>query len=437
MQLRHGGIDSPGLRTHYYSHSYRACLRYEGEPRAHNLRQLVRGHLRGRARVHLAGDLHFYMRHSFKPQQDGQDAQGAAAAAAAGTAGATAAARPEADATQDSAAATAQQQHQHPPPASFTDRQHSAAAPGKVRKPHSFADLNSGISVTAASGSAAGEAVHAAAHQQQQQKRHSKPVPPKAAGIDKATIHGMYGDLLPQHSDGRQGAATPQPVNDYMRNGDAHASVTDASGAGRQDSGSGGDAACRDSRPAAAPATPQQPQQGVSPFREAAINGAHSASMIRGPGRVGGNPEAKGLACVPSLADGLSAVAGCVSDPEGRQNGMPRAASGDSLASAFAGAPPFTDSSSDDGRSSSSLPERRSSIGRCSSDGSEQIVWSPPRQPHQSQGQGGKPHMQSRPSAVRFGSVVSLYALQTSCMTAKTVALQLVRSSLQSQPRGD
>ena len=38
-------------------------LRYEGEPRAHNLRQLVRGHLRGRARVHLAGDLHFYMRY--------------------------------------------------------------------------------------------------------------------------------------------------------------------------------------------------------------------------------------------------------------------------------------------------------------------------------------------------------------------------------------
>ncbi|BDA40538.1 hypothetical protein COCOBI_01-1910 [Coccomyxa sp. Obi] len=32
-----------------------------------NLRQLVRGHLRGRARLHLAGDLHFYMRHSFQP----------------------------------------------------------------------------------------------------------------------------------------------------------------------------------------------------------------------------------------------------------------------------------------------------------------------------------------------------------------------------------
>lgn len=30
------------------------------------LRQLVRGHLRGRARMHLAGDLHFYMRHSFR-----------------------------------------------------------------------------------------------------------------------------------------------------------------------------------------------------------------------------------------------------------------------------------------------------------------------------------------------------------------------------------
>ncbi|GLI59475.1 hypothetical protein VaNZ11_001358 [Volvox africanus] len=30
-----------------------------------NLRQLVRGHLRGRARLHLAGDLHFYMRHTW------------------------------------------------------------------------------------------------------------------------------------------------------------------------------------------------------------------------------------------------------------------------------------------------------------------------------------------------------------------------------------
>ena len=32
-----------------------------------NLRKLVRGPLKGRARLHLAGDLHFYMRHSFKP----------------------------------------------------------------------------------------------------------------------------------------------------------------------------------------------------------------------------------------------------------------------------------------------------------------------------------------------------------------------------------
>ncbi|KAK9823894.1 hypothetical protein WJX72_006230 [[Myrmecia] bisecta] len=37
------------------------------EASCHNLRQLIRAHLRGRARVHLAGDLHFYMRHSFKP----------------------------------------------------------------------------------------------------------------------------------------------------------------------------------------------------------------------------------------------------------------------------------------------------------------------------------------------------------------------------------
>ncbi|KAL4423131.1 hypothetical protein ABPG77_004814 [Micractinium sp. CCAP 211/92] len=39
---------------------------------AKNLRQLVRGPLRGRARVHLAGDLHFMMRHSFRQYGPGQ-----------------------------------------------------------------------------------------------------------------------------------------------------------------------------------------------------------------------------------------------------------------------------------------------------------------------------------------------------------------------------
>lgn len=53
-----------------------------------NLRQLVRGHLRGRARVHLAGDLHFYMRHSFRSRAALQLAElaGMQAAAAAATA---------------------------------------------------------------------------------------------------------------------------------------------------------------------------------------------------------------------------------------------------------------------------------------------------------------------------------------------------------------
>lgn len=47
--------------------------RHEGK----NLRQLLRGPLRGRARVHLCGDLHFYMRHSFKPYaRDGSSANG-------------------------------------------------------------------------------------------------------------------------------------------------------------------------------------------------------------------------------------------------------------------------------------------------------------------------------------------------------------------------
>lgn len=43
-----------------------------------NLRQLVRGHLRGRARVHLAGDLHFYMRHSYMSRKQQQQQQGTA-----------------------------------------------------------------------------------------------------------------------------------------------------------------------------------------------------------------------------------------------------------------------------------------------------------------------------------------------------------------------
>ncbi|KAH7619432.1 hypothetical protein NADE_006274 [Nannochloris sp. 'desiccata'] len=38
-----------------------------GKTEGKNLRQLLRGPLRGRARMHLCGDLHFYMRHSFKP----------------------------------------------------------------------------------------------------------------------------------------------------------------------------------------------------------------------------------------------------------------------------------------------------------------------------------------------------------------------------------
>lgn len=38
-----------------------------GTAKCKNLRQLIRGPLRGRARLALAGDLHFFMRHSFKP----------------------------------------------------------------------------------------------------------------------------------------------------------------------------------------------------------------------------------------------------------------------------------------------------------------------------------------------------------------------------------
>lgn len=58
---------------------------YWAQPMGPNLRQLIRGHLRGRARVHLAGDLHFYMRHSLQTCEDRRPAgtQGQPAAAAA------------------------------------------------------------------------------------------------------------------------------------------------------------------------------------------------------------------------------------------------------------------------------------------------------------------------------------------------------------------
>jgi hypothetical protein len=52
-----------------------------GANKAKNLRQLLRGPLRGRARVHLAGDLHFYMRHSFRPYARGGGGSGAASEA--------------------------------------------------------------------------------------------------------------------------------------------------------------------------------------------------------------------------------------------------------------------------------------------------------------------------------------------------------------------
>ncbi len=52
---------------------------YWGRHMAPNLQQLIRRHLRGRARLHIAGDLHFYMRHSARhataaPRDVGGDA---------------------------------------------------------------------------------------------------------------------------------------------------------------------------------------------------------------------------------------------------------------------------------------------------------------------------------------------------------------------------
>lgn len=111
--------------------------RYEGEPSGHNLRQLVRGHLRGRARVHLAGDLHFYMRHSFAPY-------------AAPAASAAESAQPDGTAAPD-ATATPQSETPHPPSQACNRPGGTAGPKGSMRRPRSFDD---GFSGTSASSSA-------------------------------------------------------------------------------------------------------------------------------------------------------------------------------------------------------------------------------------------------------------------------------------------
>lgn len=267
--------------------------------------------------------------------------------------------------------------------------------PGKMQKPHSFADLNRGVSVMAASGTAAGEAPPV------QQQR---PPPPKAAVIDKATIRGMYGDLLQQGGAADTPATAPGPG---LQNGNSHAPTAAANGTD-QLSNDGSSTAGRDGAMPNGAAAPQAVQQGASPFQRAANAAAVSPGVLGSPSRFGGgDPGAKGLACVASLADGLPAAANTAvdADDSDRQDGLPRAASGSSLASAFAtGAPPFTDSSDSD--DAGSRPEGHSSIGRNSSDGSEHIVWSPPRQPQQRLQQNNQAQLPSRPFAVRFGSVV-------------------------------
>ena len=267
-----------------------------------------------------------------------------------------------------------------------------------MRKPPSFADLNRGISVTAASGSAAGGAAPA-----QRQ-------PHQAAAIDKATIRGMYDDILRQQSTADVAAQPPD-----MQTGDSPMMPP-----GQPASSSGSAPHCNGS--VAVPsalangtATAHSATQERSPFQQAAHSGAAEPVIVGSPGRIGGaQAGGQGLAYTASLAEGLP-DAGSSSVDFDRIDGMPRAASGDSLASVFAGAPPFSDSGDSDDADSSgvggSRPRGGSSASRRSSEGSEQIVWSPPRQQQRRMQQGGGAQLPSRPSAVRFGGVVGFILL--------------------------
>lgn len=316
--------------------------------------------------------------HSFKAQQQGGDP-------AAGAAEPAAAAAAPLDGTQ-----TAPQQQSA---AHAGDPHQAGAAAGKMRKPPSFADLSRGIGMTAASGSTAG----GAAPVQRQ--------PQKAAAIDKATIRGMYDDILRQR---QSEGVDAQPAD--MQSGDSQRALP-----GQPASSSGSTPNC-DGCAAVPSATANGTAMALaavqerSPFQQAAHGGTANPGIVGSPGCNGGaQAGGQGLACVASLADSLPDAAGSSVD-FGRVDGMPRAASGDSLASVFAGAPPFSDSGDSDDADSSgvggSRPHGGSSTSRRSSEGSEQIVWSPPRQQRRRPQQGGGAQLPSRPSAVRFGSVV-------------------------------
>jgi hypothetical protein len=327
--------------------------------------------------------------HSFKAQQQGGDP----AAGATQPAAAAAAARDGTPtAPQQQSAAHAKDPHQ------------AGAAAGKMRKPQSFADLNRGISMTAASGSAAGGAAPA-----QRQ-------PHQAAAIDKATIRGMYDDILRQQSTADVAAQPPD-----MQNGDSPmmppCQPASSSGSAPHCNGS----VAVPSASANGTATAHSAAQERSPFQQAAHGGGANPVTPGSPGRIGdAQAGGQGLACVASLAESLPDVASSSVDFD-RVDGMPRAASGDSLASVFAGAPPFSDSGDSDDADSSgvggSRPRGGSSTSRRSSEGSEQIVWSPPRRRQQQRPrQGGGAQLPSRPSAVRFGGVVRVCCFVSACV---------------------
>ncbi len=310
-----------------------------------------------------AGDLHFYMRHSFKPKQE---AAPAAAAAAGDSAAQTASAS---DASNGAPAAVQRRgtfaQPQQPETAAGRRQAFQAngesRGKGFMRQSQCFADLDRGLSQPASGRDALATEDAQPPQQAQRQRQPSGRVPPPAAAIDRATIKGMYGDLLPRQNGGSKQA------------GGSH---LPASNAGRH--GGGAAAAEADTKLRCARSMPPQDVAAPAPQQQHQLllhaGGFHVHANSTAAGHLACSRHDSDLSCLggdeipkpPAELHGPPAEHGMVSSlgelpelPPGfgegfRDGDMPRAMSGDSLSSAFAGAPPFgestsSDDSSDDG----------------------------------------------------------------------------------------
>lgn len=309
-----------------------------------------------------AGDLHFYMRHSFKPKQEAAPA----AAAVAGNAAAQTASAPD---TSDGAPAAVRQQStsaQPQQPETAAGRRQAFQANGEsrgkgfVRRSQCFADLDRNLSQPASGRDALATEDAQPPQQAQPQRQPSGRVPAPAAAIDRATIKGMYGDLLP-----RQNGGSKQPGGSHLP----------ASNAGRH--GGGAAAAEADAKLRCDRSMPPQDAAAPAPQQQQLLlhaGGFHVHANSTAAGRLACSRRDSDLSCLgggeiskpPAKLHGPPGEHGMVSSlgelpelPPGfgegfRDSDMPRAMSGDSLSSAFAGAPPFgestsSDDSSDDG----------------------------------------------------------------------------------------